>query len=295
MLRDTGLSVIDLFMIAAAAGTVIALLNYSGLGFGLTLALVQVAGGKLPVLLVLAAICCIILGMGMPTVGVYILLATLVAPALIEMKVEPMAAHMFILYFGCLSMITPPVAIGAFAAANLAGSDPMKTGFEAMRFGWTVFVIPFLFVFSPTLLMEGSVVSIVIDVAMGIVGVWFGAAGIIGYGVRRLGPGLRALHLLAGLCLLTPIGAASAGAWINAAGVVLAVALLGLVQISRREPRADGARRRGRKQRGSNRRLIGGDEGRSNHVGQRSCSLSFADGRLRRKGAHRSRRKGAGV
>ena len=146
MFRDTGLAVIDLFMIAAAAGTVIALLNYSGLGFGLTLALVQIAGGQLPVLLVLAAICCIMLGMGMPTVGVYILLATLVAPALIEMKVSPMAAHMFILYFGCLSMITPPVAIGAFAAANLAGADPMKTGFEAMRFGWTVFVIPFMFV-----------------------------------------------------------------------------------------------------------------------------------------------------
>jgi TRAP-type uncharacterized transport system fused permease subunit len=90
-------------------------------------------------------VACIILGMGMPTVGVYILLATLVAPALIEMKIEPMAAHLFILYFGCLSMITPPVAIGAFAAANLAGADPMKTGFEAVRFGWLVFVIPFLF------------------------------------------------------------------------------------------------------------------------------------------------------
>ncbi|MGE3644587.1 MAG: TRAP transporter permease, partial [Beijerinckiaceae bacterium] len=102
VIRDTGLQVLDLFMIGAAAGIVIACLNYSGLGFGLTLALVHLAGGNLFALLVIAAIACIILGMGMPTVGVYILLATLIAPALIQMNVTPIAAHMFILYFGCL-------------------------------------------------------------------------------------------------------------------------------------------------------------------------------------------------
>jgi TRAP-type uncharacterized transport system fused permease subunit len=225
-LRDTGLTVIDLFMIGAAAGAVIACLNYSGLGFSLTLALVHLSGGSLIGLLVIAAVACIILGMGMPTVGVYILLATLVAPALIEMKIEPMAAHMFILYFGCLSMITPPVAIGAFAAANLAGADPMKTGFEAVRFGWLVFVIPFLFVFSGTLLMNGSPTMILIDFAVAIVGVWFGACGVIGYSVRLLGPVDRALYLVAGLCLLTPLDALSVGRWINGIGAVLAIALL---------------------------------------------------------------------
>ncbi len=226
MLRDTGLSVIDLFMIGAAAGVVIALLNYSGLGFGLTLALVQLAGGNLILLLVLAAITCIILGMGMPTVGVYILLATLVAPALIEMKVDPLAAHMFILYFGCLSMITPPVAIGAFAAANLAGADPMKTGFEAVRFGWTVFVVPFLFVFSTTLLMKGSPPIIIFDLVMALAGVWFGAAGMIGYSFRKLNLPLRVCHVLTGLCLLLPVGAFGIGRWINLAGIIAAVALI---------------------------------------------------------------------
>ena len=116
-MRTTGFSVIDIFMIGAAAGMVIGVLNISGLGFGLTLSLVQIAGGNLIVLLVLAAIVSIILGMGMPTVGVYILLATLVAPALIEMKIDPIAAHLFIMYFGMMSMITPPVCVGAFAAA----------------------------------------------------------------------------------------------------------------------------------------------------------------------------------
>jgi TRAP transporter 4TM/12TM fusion protein len=225
-LRDTGLTVIDLFMIGAAAGAVIACLNYSGLGFSLTLALVHISGGNLIAMLVVAAIACIILGMGMPTVGVYILLATLVAPALIEMKIDPMAAHLFILYFGCLSMITPPVAIGAFAAANLAGADPMKTGFEAVRFGWLVFVIPFLFVFSGTLLMNGSFAMVAVDFTVALVGVWFGACSVMGYSFRPLGLPERMAYMVAGLCLLTPLEAFGVGRWINGLGALLAVVLL---------------------------------------------------------------------
>jgi TRAP-type uncharacterized transport system fused permease subunit len=203
------------------------------LGFGLTLALIHLAGGHLIALLVIAAIACIILGMGMPTVGVYILLATLVAPALIEMKIDPMAAHLFILYFGCLSMITPPVAIGAFAAANLAGADPMKTGFEAVRFGWLVFVIPFLFVFSGTLLMRGDPVLIVVDFVVAIAGVWFGAAGIMGYSVRPLGAPARIAYIAAGLCLLTPLEAFGAGRWINLVGALLAAGLVARERVVR--------------------------------------------------------------
>ncbi len=153
MLRDAGTSVLDLFMLGAAAGIMIGALNYSGVGFTLTLVLILLAGGSLFALLVLSAIANIILGLGLPTVGVYIVLATLVAPALVKMGIAPMAAHMFIMYYGCLSMISPPVAIAAFVAANLAGADPNRTGWTAMAFGWTLFVIPFLFVFSGTLLL----------------------------------------------------------------------------------------------------------------------------------------------
>jgi len=234
MLRDTGLTVIELFMIGAAAGAVIASLNLSGLGFGLTLALVHLAGGKLVALLVIAAIGCIVLGMGLPTVGVYILLATLIAPALIEMKIAPIAAHMFILYFGCLSMITPPVAIGAFAAANLAGADPMKTALEAVRFGWTVFVIPFLFVFSGTLLMRGSALAIAADFVVAVAGVWFGAAGVIGYSTRPLGSPMRVCHAVAGLFMLLPLGAFAGAHLVNVIGVCLAVALLALNRLAGR-------------------------------------------------------------
>ena len=110
MLRDTGINCLDLMMIGAASGIMIGALNYSGVGFTLSLMLILVAGGSLAALLVLSAIANIILGLGLPTVGVYILLATLVAPALIKMGIDPMAAHMFVMYYGCLSMISPPVA-----------------------------------------------------------------------------------------------------------------------------------------------------------------------------------------
>ncbi|MGH7035047.1 MAG: TRAP transporter permease, partial [Stellaceae bacterium] len=192
MMRETALSVLSLFMVGAAAGVIIGTLNYSGVGFGLTLSLLHLAGGSLIGLLLLAAVASILLGMGMPTVGVYILLATLVAPALIGMHIAPMAAHMFIMYYGMLSMITPPVAIGAFAAASIADAEPMRTGYTAMRFGWTVFVIPFFFVFSGTLLLIGSPLAIVIDFVTAIFGVWFISAAMMGYSVRRLALSWRA-------------------------------------------------------------------------------------------------------
>jgi len=226
MLRDTGLGVLDLFMIGAAAGIIIGSLNYSGVGFTLTLVLLQLAGENLWGLLFLAAIVSIILGMGMPTVGVYILLATLVAPALVKMGIAPMAAHMFILYYGCLSMITPPVAIGAFAAANLAGADPMRTGFSAMRFGWTVFAIPFLFVFSRTLLMEGGFGAILLDAATAVAGVWLISGGMMGYSLRALGALERVYYGAAGLFLLIPFQLLGVGRWFNLVGAGMAATLL---------------------------------------------------------------------
>ncbi len=225
MMRDTALSVLSLFMVGAAAGIIIGTLNYSGVGFGFTLSLVHIAGGNLIALLVLAAIASIILGMGMPTVGVYILLATLVAPALVQMNIAPMAAHMFIMYYGMLSMITPPVAIGAFAAANIAHADPMRTGYSAMRFGWTVFVIPFFFVFSGTLLLVGNPLLIAIDFATALLGVWLVSAAMLGYSVRPLDIVWRVAYGVVGFCLLLPVGAAEQGRWVNLAGACLAVSL----------------------------------------------------------------------
>ena len=160
--RNTGIASLDVVMIGAAAGLVIGVLGVSGLAFALTQVLIHLGGGNVVVLLLVSAGVCILLGMGMPTAGVYILLSTLVAPSLIEVGIVPMAAHLFILYFGMMSMITPPVAIAAFAAASLTGADPMRTAFAAVKFGWIAYLIPFLFVFSPNLIMQGATLDIVI-------------------------------------------------------------------------------------------------------------------------------------
>jgi TRAP transporter 4TM/12TM fusion protein len=200
----TGVLVLDLVMIGAAVGLIIGILNMSGLGFALTLLLVNMGGDSLPMLLALAALVCIVLGMGMPTLGVYVLVATLIAPAMVETGITPMAAHMFVLYLGMLSFITPPVCIAAFAAANLARADPMRTGLVATRFGWSAFIVPFLFVASPSLLLDGTPWELVHDVATAIGGVWIASMGLVGYSLRPIGWPERGALVLAGLLLLIP-------------------------------------------------------------------------------------------
>ena len=188
-LVSTGLASLDILIISAAAGFIGGILQATGFGFALTLLLVKIGGGNLLLLLVIAALLCIVLGMGMPTIGVYVLLSVLLAPSLIEIGFQPLATHMFILYLGMMSMITPPVAIGAFFAASLAGAPPMRTGFVAMRFGWTAYIVPFLFMFSPALLLQSpSPVETAMAVCTAIAGVWLISAGMIGYLLQPLGP-----------------------------------------------------------------------------------------------------------
>lgn len=224
--RAAGLATLEIILITAAAGLVIGVLAISGLGFNLTLALVAVGGGNLLALLVLAAVVCIVLGMGLPTVGVYVLLAALVAPSLAEVGVQPIAAHMYVMYFGMMSMITPPVALAAFAAAGIAGSDPMRTGFEACRFGWSAFVVPFLFVLSPTLLLIGPPASVALAVVTAALGIWLASIAVIGYFVRPIGAGLRWLFGFTGLMALIPAGAFPGAAVTDVVGAVLGALLI---------------------------------------------------------------------
>jgi TRAP transporter 4TM/12TM fusion protein len=226
-LRQTGFGVLDIIMIGAAAGIVIGVLNISGLGFGLSLALIELSGGNLFLLLLISAFICILLGMGMPTAGVYVLLAALIAPSLVEVGINQIAAHLFILYFGMMSMITPPVAIAAFAAASLTGADPMRTGFAAVRFGWMAYVIPFLFVASPSVLMQGTPLSIGLAFATSLAGVWLVSASVVGYFKRPLVFATRMGFALAGLLLLFPSDAIAGALTADLAGLVLAVLLVG--------------------------------------------------------------------
>ncbi|MGE3246249.1 MAG: TRAP transporter permease [Beijerinckiaceae bacterium] len=223
---DAGLATTELVMIVAAAGFVIGILNKSGGGFALTLFLIKLGGGNLFVLLLIAGIICIVLGMGMPTTGVYVLLAALVAPALVEAGIAKLPAHMFILYFGMMSMITPPIALAAFAAASLSRADPMKTGFVAMRMGWVAYVIPFLFALSPTLLMQGEPWKIAMNAFTATVGVYIASVAVTGYFTRPLAAPMRVALGVAGLAAVFPDSAIGANGLVDLAGIVVGIGIL---------------------------------------------------------------------
>lgn len=203
-LSTSGRTSLDLLMTLAAAGMVIGVLNLSGLGFALTLWLVSMAGNNMFILLLITGVVALVLGMGMPTSGVYILLAVLAGPALIQAGIGKLPAHMFILYFGMLSMITPPVALAAFAAANISKAGPMETAWMACRIGWAKFILPFMFVLSPTLLAQGSLFDIAFNTVTALIGVYLATAGMQGYFRRDLSPLYRVLLTAAGLAAILP-------------------------------------------------------------------------------------------
>jgi len=178
----------------------------------------------------------IILGLGLPTVGVYIIMATLIAPALVKVGVAPMAAHMFLLYFGIMSMVTPPVALSAFAAANIAGSDVDKTGWTATRIGWAAYIVPFLFALSPSLLMKGEPLAIVWAVISASLGIWLGTVGVVGFLRKEISPVSRALFILAGVLTLIPADMFRGAFVTDVAGLALGAVLVAREFRVRRAP-----------------------------------------------------------
>ena len=154
-----GGAVIDIIAITAIAGILIGAMTLTGVAFSLTQQLLAISGGSLPLLLLITAIASFILGLPLPTVGVYVILATLAAPALVQAGISPMQAHMFVLFQGILGMVTPPVALAAFAAATIAKADQWKSGWSATRMSWCAYLIPFMFAYSPALIMRGGIDS----------------------------------------------------------------------------------------------------------------------------------------
>jgi len=216
----------DIIVIGAMAGIIIGILEKTGLGQALTLILAAVGENNLWLLLVLTAFISILLGMGMPTSAIYLLLATMIAPSLIKLGVNNIAAHMFVLYFGLMSMITPPVAIAAFAAASLAGAKPMETGATAVRLGWIAYIIPFVFVLSPSLLMQGDAMHILISLVTATVGVWIASVSFIGYLYRPIAAAWRWVFGIVGFALLLPADAVPYGLTINITGLIIAIGLI---------------------------------------------------------------------
>lgn len=188
----------------ACAGVIIGSVYISGLGLRFANLVVALSGGHLWLCLIFVMIASIILGMGMPPTAVYLTVVTIVVPALIEFGVKPISAHLFCFYFGAISAITPPVCLAAFAAAAISGARPMATGWKAVAIGIAAFIIPFLWVYNPALLMIGSVNKILLTFISGSVGIVFLAAGVQGWLMRRLCYYERAIAVLAAFLLIKP-------------------------------------------------------------------------------------------
>ncbi len=202
-LEKTGKGILSITAIVCMAGLIIGVVNVCGLGFVLPLYMTQIAGDTLMPVLILVAIASIILGMGMPTVAVYILLGVLMAPTLVELGVPVLAAHLFIQYFGTISQFTPPVCIAAFAAAGIAEADQMKTAFSSMRIGILAYPTPFLFVYSQAFLMEGTVPEILWAMFTAMSACFLLGVALVGYFVRRVPWHKRVLLVPAALLMLT--------------------------------------------------------------------------------------------
>ena len=214
-------------MAVAAAGLIIGCLFLSGIGMKFSYMLMTLSGGQLWVALIYTTFAAILLGLSLPTTAVYLTLAIIVAPGLVQMGVPKMAAHMFIFYMGVTSDLTPPTCLSPFAAAAIAGSPPMATAWQAMRLGAVLFIVPFMFVYSPELLMIGSWPDILLAVSRAGIGIFCLAAGLQGWLRRRATPLDRGLLVAAGVLLVMPNLVAGAG------GLLLLAVAWGLQSLRR--------------------------------------------------------------
>lgn len=162
------------------AGIVVGVLNMTGAGIKFTSFVFDISGGNLFLALVLTMVASLILGMGLPTSASYIICAAVAAPALIEMGLSPLQAHMFVFYFACISAITPPVAMAAYAGASIAGAKPMEVGFTACKLGICAFIVPYMFCYAPSLLWIGTPVEIITVIVSALIGVTM-----LSYGLQR--------------------------------------------------------------------------------------------------------------
>jgi TRAP transporter 4TM/12TM fusion protein len=184
--EGTGRTMLDLIAITALAGIVIGAFQLSGLTSKLPIVLTSAAGGNVFLLLVLTAVVSIILGMSLPTTVVYVTLAVLIGPALAQLGIVPLAAHLFLFYFGMLSLITPPDCLATYTAAAIAKADFWKTGWTGMRLGVVAYVVPFVFVFHPALIGHGTLGEILVTMLTASIGVVLLGIGCAGYLFRPL-------------------------------------------------------------------------------------------------------------
>lgn len=206
LLLDVSKNIASLVAVLAGIGLVVGGLSYTGVAGAFARELLLYAGGNTALMLIAGAVTSFVLGMGMTVTACYIFLSILLAPALVQAGLNPIASHLFILYWGMLSYITPPVALAAITAANLAGSRPMQTGFHAMRLGMPLFVLPFIFVYDPALIMDGTWPQIIERISLTLIAIWAVTSAFESwiYKVGRIGTVSRIAFGAGGILIIFP-------------------------------------------------------------------------------------------
>ncbi|MEP7070532.1 MAG: DUF3394 domain-containing protein, partial [Usitatibacter sp.] len=236
-LEDGARNTLSVAMACACAGIVIGVVTITGLGIVFTQMVIGLAHNWLVPALILTAIAGIVLGMGMPTTPSYIVMVALLVPAIIKLGATVPAAHMFAFYFAILSAITPPVALAVYAAAGLAKASIWETGWESVRIAAPTYIVPFMFVFEPSLLMMGDPITIFTSSVSATIGIVCFAAGLQGYLAREARPWERVVLIAAALMLIKP----------GYISDLVGLALLGLVYAAQKaslgaKPATDAAR-----------------------------------------------------
>lgn len=225
--------VLGVLIACATAGIIIGVVTKTGVGLKMGTALLDLAGGQLLPAMFFTMITSLILGMGVPTTANYVITSTIAAPALIQLGVPVLAAHMFAFYFGIIADVTPPVALAAYAGAGISGGNPMKTGVIAAKLSIAAFLVPYIFVYNPQLLLINTTFAgMAWSTCTAIVGMVGISVSMIGYGIRPTNKLQRILFFVAGLLLVDP------GALTDAIGAVLLVALFGWQKMQNRSDAA---------------------------------------------------------
>ncbi|WP_052659286.1 TRAP transporter permease [Bacillus alveayuensis] len=232
LMIDTGKVLTNLTCLIAGIGFIVGSLSITGVSFSLSRELIIAAGNSMLLVLIAGAITSFILGMGMTVSAVYIFLAVILAPALVQMGIDPIAAHLFVLYWATVSYITPPVALAAFAAAGIAKANPMKTGFVAVRLGIVTFVIPFFFVYYPSLIGRGSAGEIITAVGSAILGVFLLSSSLEGY---LIGAGEIRNWILRGIMLITSLLLIIPDITLTAVGLIIGIVSFILIRLTNKK------------------------------------------------------------
>ena len=228
-LENGARNVLGVLVACASAGIIIGVVTKTGVGLKLASGLLDLSGGLLLPTMFFTMITAIILGMGVPTTANYVITSTIAAPALVQMGVPILAAHMFVFYFGIIADITPPVALAAYAGAGISGGDPLKTGVNASKLAIAAFIIPYMFVLSPVLLMvSGTMIDLLLATITALLGMVALSSALIGFLADKCILAERLLLAVGGLMLIKP-------GWItDVIGVVIFAVILAL-QLKRRK------------------------------------------------------------